>query len=174
MAGFKAPKDKLVCIHNCCKVLSNAILVANKGTGTSASADDMLPMLIYAMAGSKCPKLHSHLAFIGRCRHPERMTGQLAYYYTLAMSAASFISGLVPSGANPLSQAPHLAREHMNGQRNTVVHMLASIWSDKGTRSFSGAFVLGGALCAGCAHGCCFLQACATRTATSRLQGRSQ
>ena len=121
IAGFKAPKDKLVCIHNCCRVLSNAILKAHNDaedeTRRSASADELLPMLIYTMVGcGSLDRLHSHLAFIGRCRHPERMTGQLAYYYTLAMSAASFISGICDADGNlsrpgALSIDPNTFRE---------------------------------------------------------------
>ena len=45
---YKAPRDKLVCILNCCKVINNllhnASMASNEGTH---GADEFLPILIY-------------------------------------------------------------------------------------------------------------------------------
>lgn len=45
---YKAPREKLACILNCCKVITNllhnAAVAANEN---SAGADDFLPVLIY-------------------------------------------------------------------------------------------------------------------------------
>lgn len=59
LTSFKAPKDKLVCIMNCCKLL-NTVLVnsARKAQdGTVPGADEFLPLLIFALIKVHLPFL---------------------------------------------------------------------------------------------------------------------
>lgn len=45
---YKAPRDKLVCILNCCKVISNLLLNASLVSNVNPpGADEFLPVLIY-------------------------------------------------------------------------------------------------------------------------------
>lgn len=45
---YKAPRDKLVCILNCCKVINNLLLNASIASNENPpGADDFLPVLIY-------------------------------------------------------------------------------------------------------------------------------
>lgn len=45
---FKAPRDKLLCIMNCCRIINNLLLDISMTTNhTPAGADDFLPILIY-------------------------------------------------------------------------------------------------------------------------------
>ncbi|XLS98218.1 hypothetical protein HN51_040953 [Arachis hypogaea] len=45
---YKAPRDKLVCIPNCCKVIGNLLLNASLASKDSPpGAEDFLPVLIY-------------------------------------------------------------------------------------------------------------------------------
>ncbi|KAL3845580.1 hypothetical protein ACJIZ3_002983 [Penstemon smallii] len=45
---YKAPRDKLVCILNCCKVISNLLINASLASnGDHPGADEFLPVLIY-------------------------------------------------------------------------------------------------------------------------------
>lgn len=45
---YKAPRDKLVCILNCCKVINNLLLNASiASNGNAPGADEFLPVLIY-------------------------------------------------------------------------------------------------------------------------------
>lgn len=45
---YKAPRDKLVCILNCCKVISNLLLNASVASNENPpGADEFLPVLIY-------------------------------------------------------------------------------------------------------------------------------
>lgn len=45
---YKAPRDKLVCILNCCKVISNLLLNASIASNENPpGADEFLPVLIY-------------------------------------------------------------------------------------------------------------------------------
>lgn len=45
---YKAPRDKLVCILNCCKVINNLLLNASVASNDNPpGADEFLPVLIY-------------------------------------------------------------------------------------------------------------------------------
>lgn len=45
---YKAPRDKLVCILNCCKVINNLLLNASVASNENPpGADEFLPVLIY-------------------------------------------------------------------------------------------------------------------------------
>lgn len=43
---YRAPRDKLVCILNCCKVINN-LLTSVSAKDNPPGADDFLPVLIY-------------------------------------------------------------------------------------------------------------------------------
>lgn len=46
--AFRAPREKLNCIMNCCRVINNLLLNASLSTNRMpAGADDFLPILIY-------------------------------------------------------------------------------------------------------------------------------
>ncbi|MCI27154.1 vacuolar protein sorting-associated protein 9A-like, partial [Trifolium medium] len=45
---YKAPRDKLICILNCCKVIGNLLLNASLASKDNPpGADEFLPVLIY-------------------------------------------------------------------------------------------------------------------------------
>jgi Rab5 GDP/GTP exchange factor len=45
---YKAPRDKLACILNCCKVINNLLLNASvMSNDNPPGADEFLPVLIY-------------------------------------------------------------------------------------------------------------------------------
>ncbi|UPR03406.1 vacuolar protein sorting-associated protein [Chloropicon primus] len=90
---YKAPRDKIVCILNCCKVISNLLSVSVEGAG----ADDFLPILIYVLIMAAPPQLESNLAFIMRYRLASRLNGEAAYFYTNMVSATTFIETISPS-----------------------------------------------------------------------------
>lgn len=48
MNMYKAPRDKLMCILSCCKVINNLLLNASIASKENApGADEFLPVLIY-------------------------------------------------------------------------------------------------------------------------------
>lgn len=48
MNAFKAPREKLQCIMNCCRIINNLLLNASFSENhTLRGADDFLPVLIY-------------------------------------------------------------------------------------------------------------------------------
>ncbi|KAK9271105.1 hypothetical protein L1049_026694 [Liquidambar formosana] len=89
--AFKAPREKLLCILNCCRVINNLLLNTSMTENrVLAGADDFLPVLIYANP----PQLHSNLKFIQLYRRQAKLVSEVAYYFTNLVSAKSFIADL--------------------------------------------------------------------------------
>lgn len=92
---YKAPRDKLVCILNCCKVINNLLLNASIASNENPpGADDFLPVLIYVTIKANPPQLHSNLLYIQRYRRQSRLVSEAAYFFTNMLSAEAFISNI--------------------------------------------------------------------------------
>ncbi|KAE8728291.1 Vacuolar protein sorting-associated protein 9A [Hibiscus syriacus] len=92
---YKAPRDKLVCILNCCKVINNLLLnVSIASNKNPPGADDFLPVLIYVTIKANPPQLHSNLLYIQRYRRQSRLVSEAAYFFTNMLSAEAFISNI--------------------------------------------------------------------------------
>ncbi|XP_021681425.2 vacuolar protein sorting-associated protein 9A isoform X2 [Hevea brasiliensis] len=92
---YKAPRDKLVCILNCCKVINNLLLNASIASNENPpGADEFLPVLIYVTIKANPPQLHSNLLYIQRYRCQSRLVAEAAYFFTNMLSAESFISNI--------------------------------------------------------------------------------
>ncbi|GJP51447.1 hypothetical protein CLOM_g10608 [Closterium sp. NIES-68] len=114
LGSFKAPRDKLVCVLNCCRVINNILLNASitaaaaadasggaggggKGGGSGGKppgADDFLPVLIYVVVKANPPQLLSSILYIQRYRHCDRLVSEAAYFFTNLASAATFLESL--------------------------------------------------------------------------------
>ncbi|XP_049389354.1 vacuolar protein sorting-associated protein 9A-like isoform X2 [Solanum stenotomum] len=90
---YRAPRDKLVCILNCCKVINN-LLTSVSAKDNPPGADDFLPVLIYVTIKANPPQLHSNLLYIQRFRRQTRLVSEAAYFFTNILSAESFISNI--------------------------------------------------------------------------------
>ncbi|KAL5846680.1 hypothetical protein ACOSQ3_010204 [Xanthoceras sorbifolium] len=92
---YKAPRDKLLCILNCCKVINNLLLNASIASNENPpGADEFLPVLIYVTIKANPPQLHSNLLYIQRYRSQSRLVAEAAYFFTNMLSAESFISNI--------------------------------------------------------------------------------
>ncbi|KAE8701684.1 Vacuolar protein sorting-associated protein 9A [Hibiscus syriacus] len=92
---YKAPRDKLVCVLNCCKVINNLLLNASIASNENPpGADDFLPVLIYVTIKANPPQLHSNLSYIQRYRRQSRLVSEAAYFFTNMLSAEAFISNI--------------------------------------------------------------------------------
>ncbi|KAB1205413.1 Vacuolar protein sorting-associated protein 9A [Morella rubra] len=112
---YKAPRDKLVCILNCCKVISNLLLNASLASNVNPpGADEFLPVLIYVTIKANPPQLHSNLLYIQRYRHQSRLVAEPAYFFTNMLSAESFISNI---DANALSMEGTEFEKNMESAR---------------------------------------------------------
>ncbi|XP_042393214.1 vacuolar protein sorting-associated protein 9A-like [Zingiber officinale] len=89
---YKAPRDKLVGILNCCKVINNLLINASIASNENPpGADEFLPVLIYVTIKANPPQLHSNLLYIQRYRRQSRLVSEAAYFFTNILSAESFI-----------------------------------------------------------------------------------
>ncbi|KAK6114791.1 hypothetical protein DH2020_007060 [Rehmannia glutinosa] len=92
---YKAPRDKLVCILNCCKVISNLLINASLASNEDhPGADEFLPVLIYVTIKANPPQLHSNLSYIQRFRRQTHLVAEAAYFFTNMLSVESFIMNI--------------------------------------------------------------------------------
>ncbi|CEP07299.1 hypothetical protein [Parasitella parasitica] len=78
MNNYKAPRDKLICILNCCKVIFGLM----KHMEGDEGADVFLPLLIYVVIRANPPKLISNVQYISRFRNPDHLQSEAGYYLT--------------------------------------------------------------------------------------------
>jgi hypothetical protein len=91
LAAYRTPRDKLVCVLNCCKRINSSLSVTSAG---SHGADEFFPVLIFVLLQACPPQLHANLQYISRFRHPSKLVSEAAYYLTHMQSAASFVLSL--------------------------------------------------------------------------------
>ncbi|PVU94154.1 hypothetical protein BB561_002772 [Smittium simulii] len=84
---FKSPRDKLICILNCCTVIFGLL----KHLEGEVGADSFLPLLIYVIVIANPTRLVSNINYISRFRAPEKLLSEAGYYLTNVMGAMSFI-----------------------------------------------------------------------------------
>ncbi|BAF11545.1 Os03g0262900 [Oryza sativa Japonica Group] len=103
---YKAPRDKLACILNCCKVINNLLLNASIVSNENPpGADEFLPVLIYVT--------------IKRYRRQSRLVSEAQYFFTNILSAESFIWNIdgesLSMDERDFQKKMDLARERMLG-----------------------------------------------------------
>ena len=95
MNDYKAPRDKMVCLLNACKVIVRLLTEASEDVGaTPPGADQFLPALIYVVLKSNPPNLFSNLDYIDRFRNPTKMISEPGYWYTNLYSAVTFLENV--------------------------------------------------------------------------------
>ncbi|KAL8761107.1 MAG: hypothetical protein Q9184_002733 [Pyrenodesmia sp. 2 TL-2023] len=88
---YRAPRDKVVCVLNCCKVIFG-FLSTSKSADTSA--DSFVPLLIYVVLRANPEHLVSNVQYILRFRNQEKLGGEAGYYLSSLMGAIQFIENL--------------------------------------------------------------------------------
>ncbi|CAG9971551.1 unnamed protein product [Clonostachys byssicola] len=88
--SYRAPRDKIICVLNCCKVIFG-LLKHNK---SDSSADSFMPMLIYVVLQSNPDHLVSNVQYILRFRNQEKLGGEAGYYLSSLMGAVQFIENM--------------------------------------------------------------------------------
>lgn len=78
MTTYFAPRDKMVCALQCCRLLSNLLTAAahQRGEDARPGADEFLPALIYAVIRANPPKLFSNLRYIAAYRNPDKLVSE--------------------------------------------------------------------------------------------------
>jgi hypothetical protein len=89
--GYRAPRDKVICILNCCKVIFG-LLKNSKQADTSA--DSFVPLLIYVVLQARPEHLVSNIQYILRFRNQDKLGGEAGYYLSSLSGAIQFIETL--------------------------------------------------------------------------------
>lgn len=89
--SYRAPRDKVICILNCCKVIFG--FLRNTPSGDQ-SADSFIPLLIYVVLHAKPDHLVSNVQYILRFRNQDKLGGEAGYYISSLMGAIQFIENL--------------------------------------------------------------------------------
>lgn len=87
---YRAPRDKVVCVLNCCKVIFGLL----RQTNHEENADSFLPILIYVLIKAHPANLNSNINYIQRFRNPDKLFGEAGYYLSSLQGAVSFVETL--------------------------------------------------------------------------------
>lgn len=88
---YRAPRDKVICVLNCCKVIVG-LLKSSKSADTSA--DSFVPLLIYVVLQAHPEHLVSNVQYILRFRNQDKLGGEAGYYLSSLSGAIQFIETL--------------------------------------------------------------------------------
>lgn len=88
---YVTPRDKLICLFNGCRHLQHLV----EALTLDAGADELLPVLIFALLKSRIAQLHSNLQYISRFRDGRVLAGERGgYLFTGLLAASTFIEGM--------------------------------------------------------------------------------
>ncbi|KAI0025429.1 hypothetical protein F4780DRAFT_329460 [Xylariomycetidae sp. FL0641] len=90
IGSYRAPRDKVICVLNCCKVIFGLL----KHAKSDSSADSFMPLLIYVVLRSNPNHLVSNVQYITRFRNQEKLGGEAGYYLSSLMGAVQFIENM--------------------------------------------------------------------------------
>ncbi|KAF2182360.1 hypothetical protein K469DRAFT_711925 [Zopfia rhizophila CBS 207.26] len=88
--SYRAPRDKVICVLNCCKVIFGFLRTSQ----SDQSADAFVPLLIYTVLQANPDHLVSNVQYILRFRNQEKLGGEAGYYISSLMGVIQFIEGL--------------------------------------------------------------------------------
>ncbi|EIW58590.1 guanine nucleotide exchange factor VPS9 [Trametes versicolor FP-101664 SS1] len=124
---YKAPRDKLICILNCCKVIFGLIRHLRK----DESADTFVPILIYTVLKANPPHLLSNVEFINRFRNPAKLQSEAGYYLSSLMGAVSFVETMDHTSLS------HISQEEFERNVEDAIQSLPSTGSQTPERAFT-------------------------------------
>jgi hypothetical protein len=87
---YRAPRDKVICVLNTCKVLFGYL----KSSKADQSADAFVPLLIYTVLRAAPEHLVSNVQYIWRFRNQDKLGGEAGYYMSSLMGVVTFIESL--------------------------------------------------------------------------------
>ncbi|KAG8784209.1 hypothetical protein FRC19_004509 [Serendipita sp. 401] len=97
---YKAPRDKMICILNCCKVIFGLLRQLKNDQG----ADGFMPVLILVILKANPEHLLSNIEYIQRFRSPSKLQSESGYYLSSLTGAVSFIETMDHTSLSHISQ----------------------------------------------------------------------
>ncbi|KAG9126433.1 hypothetical protein FRC07_003461 [Ceratobasidium sp. 392] len=97
---YKAPRDKLICILNSCKVIFGLIRHLQGDGG----ADSFIPLLIFVLMRANPEHLLSNIEYINRFRRASKLQSEAGYYLSSLMGAVSFIETMDHTSLSNITQ----------------------------------------------------------------------
>lgn len=89
--NYRAPRDKIICILNSCKIIFSLLRVSKQET----NADAFIPLLILVIIRAKTPNLISNIHYIERFRGEQWLLhGETSYYLSSIQAAITFIQNI--------------------------------------------------------------------------------
>lgn len=89
--NYRLPRDKIICVLNCCKV----IFAMLKNSSQQTSADAFIPMLIYVVLKTdEDLRLALNISYIERFRNEDGLAGEVSYYLLSFWAVIGFIEEL--------------------------------------------------------------------------------
>ncbi|ODV81977.1 uncharacterized protein CANTADRAFT_24686 [Suhomyces tanzawaensis NRRL Y-17324] len=89
--SYRAPRDKIICLLNACKIIFSFLKVSNQET----NADSFVPLLILVLIKAKTENLISNVHYIENFRGEEWLLhGETSYYLSTLQGAIGFIQNL--------------------------------------------------------------------------------
>lgn len=98
---YRAPRDKIICILNCCKVIFGLI----RHLGKEENADAFVPLLILVILRANPPHLVSNVEYIVRFKNPNRPTSEADYYLSSLSGAIAFIESMDYTALSNVTEA---------------------------------------------------------------------
>lgn len=89
--NYRAPRDKVICVLNCCKVIFGLLKNAK---AADTSADSFVPLLIYTVLHANPDHLVSNVQYVLRFRNQDKLGGESGYYLSSLSGAIQFIESL--------------------------------------------------------------------------------
>lgn len=89
--NYRAPRDKIICILNACKVIFGLLKNAQS---SDTSADSFVPLLIYIVLQANPDHLVSNIQYILRFRNQDKLSGEAGYYLSSLSGAVQFVESL--------------------------------------------------------------------------------
>ena len=132
---YKSPKDKISTIINFCNILSAMIVNATKEKSQSinnnkpsfAGADEVLPVVVYALLRGNIKKLKSNINYIRLFRHHSMFDSNKEEYFTTVLeSGVEFIAKLSPDSdlkidKGELKRLIEISKRKIKEERSKVV-----------------------------------------------------
>ncbi|WVQ80064.1 hypothetical protein IAT38_002165 [Cryptococcus sp. DSM 104549] len=99
---YKAPRDKMICILNCCKVIFG--LIRNTYGAEAGGADAFVPILIFVVLRANPENMISNLEYISRFRSADKLQGEAGYYLSSLTGSIQFIETMDASSLSNITQ----------------------------------------------------------------------